>query len=376
VNGCVAEQPSALSGAAASGTTAGAGGGGGAVENAGEALFRDLEQDFFDACGACHDAGGTAGTPFLAGPDRYVSTLSWPGIVVKDPAASLLLTHPIAGGGHLGVNIDSDGLASTLLPKVEAWLAEEAKGIAEPPPDVGPSIEPVTPILGFNAIYLDALGDELLGMAITFTAEELGDSSLLLREIEVHPTAKLGLHLVHPLFVVYPKGAGPDPDPIDSFSNVDQTFPAGAAGALGPGTLVLSNWQSLAKISIAFEVIEVKSADDPGEGGGGAGATGGCKAPDAFAESAAPALDPCFGCHGGSNGAATGAVDMSDLKSDPGSACAQVRTRVSTGDPPSSQIFITTDPDGNAAHPFKFGGSDQDFDDFKDALSAWIEAEK
>src|SRR5262249_40898733 len=153
-----------------------------------------------------HDAGGISNTPFLAGPDRYRTITSWPGIVARDPSKSLLLTHPVAGGKHSGTNIDSDALKTTLLPEVQGWLAEEAAEVGAPASEAGPTIDPFSPILGFNAVYLDALGQQYAGMALTFNADELTHTTLELKELEVHPTAKLGVHVVHPLFVVYHDG--------------------------------------------------------------------------------------------------------------------------------------------------------------------------
>jgi hypothetical protein len=66
---------------------------------------------------------------------------------------------------------------------------------------------------------------------------------------------------------------------------------------------------------------------------------------------------------------------MSGLQTDPAKACAQIKNRVSPADPPSSQIFITTDPGGNAAHPFKFGGNADTFNNFRNSVSTWIAAE-
>ncbi|APR82453.1 Hypothetical protein A7982_07802 [Minicystis rosea] len=81
-------------------------------------------------------------------------------------------------------------------------------------------------------------------------------------------------------------------------------------------------------------------------------------------------------CHGGGNASAKGAIDMSTIDSDTAKACAQVKNRVSPSDPGSSQLFVTTDPGGNAAHPYKFGGSNSKFDAFKTSVSTWIQAEK
>lgn len=376
VAGCVGDPPSSIPkpiGTSSSGTASGGMDAG--PTTPAEELFAELLPTLFSTCGVCHDVGGLADTPFLAGPDRYQSMVSWPGLVVKDWTQSLLLTYSITGGKHSGVNLDGKGVDETLKARVQAWLMEESKSISEPPPTAGPAISSFTPIMGFNAVYLGPLGAEFEGMAVTFNAEALTSTTLELTNIEVHPTSKLGVHIVHPLLVVFPLGGEADPDPIDSFSNVDSTYVAGASGTLGPGTAVLTNWKSKAKLSIAFETIEVV---DPGSADAGdAGPTSGCKDVAGFQANAEPLFSQrCSGCHGGNNGGATGALDMTDLNKDSAKACEQIRYRVSPDDPPKSQIFITTDPGGNAAHPYKFGGNQGNFDSFEAAVSKWIAAEK
>src|SRR5262249_48560756 len=240
--------------------------------------------DLVDACGNCHDAGGIADTPFLKEP-RYETITAWPGIITKDPTQSKLVTHPVAGGGHQGtVNLDSDNLKDTLFPKVKEWLAweAEAKNIAATPDDQkGKSIDPFAPILGFNAVYLTSLSPDLAGMAITFNAQELTSSTLELTELQVHTTATQGVHIVHPLFSVYPKGGSPDPDPADSFSNLDQYIDYSKSDPLGPGTLLLTNWVKEGKLQISFEKIEQYTTLEP-DGGTDGGPTGGCKDIDSF----------------------------------------------------------------------------------------------
>lgn len=377
VGGCVDQPSTIMTGGGASASSSSGGGSGddaGSSANKAEALFKEVEPELIATCGVCHEPGGLADTPFLAGPNRYQSVASWPGVVVKDHTKSLFLTYSVKGGGHSGTNLDADILDPTLVTRVAEWLAEEAKAIAEPPPDVGPAIDPFVPILGFNAVYLGPLGPDFEGMAITFNANELGSQSLELTQIEVHTTSKLGLHLVHPLFVVFPVGGEADPDKVDSFSNVDQSFQPGSGGELGPGTLVLTNWQPKAKLSIAFELIE---KIDPNAGDGGMdGGVAGCKDVASFMANAQPQFSQrCGGCHAGGNQAAQGAVDMSELTSNPAAACEQILYRIEPADPPASQIFITTDPNGNAAHPFKFGGNATNFNAFRTAVSTWIAAE-
>ena len=376
-------QPTSLDGSGGVSGEGGAGGGGasegtgGATvsPSKGKSLFAALEPGLYEACGpACHEAGGVADMPFLQGPDRYQSMISWPGIVVKDPKQSKFITYPVAGQQHPYKKLDQAPLDADLFPAVKAWLAEEAKGIVSTgEPENAAYIEPFVPIIGFNAIYLSPLGAEFTGMAVTFNAYEIDGHAIELSDIEVHPTAMSGVHVVHPLFVVSPVGKPADPDPVDSFSNVEQTFEAGKAGALGPGTLILSNWQPQAKLSLAFEKIEL--VDDT-TGDGGTGPTGGCKDVDAFlANAQGPLKQGCFTCHGGGNAQAKGAIDMSSIDSDPAAACAQVKNRVDPASPAESQLFITTDPNGNAAHPYKFGGSNSNWNTFKASVSKWVSAE-
>ena len=377
--GCVPEQPTGLGPLPSGSSTTGGGPKDAGAPNKGAELFEAMEPQLMKTCGTCHDLGGIADTPFLAQkPTRYQSMVSWPGIVRRNPEESLLVTYSMTGKGHSGsLNLDSPQLVDTLLPQVKAWLAEEAAGFDTPVSDAadgqaGPALEPFVPILGFNAIYLGPLGPDLEGMAVTFTAELLGEGTLELANIEVHPTSKKGVHIVHPLFTVYPKGEAPDPDPVDSFSNVDQTIQPGASDTLGPGTVVLVNWQEGAKLGLVFETIEANEMPDPDAGT----PDGGCKAVDSFNTNAKPRFQVCTNCHAGGNGQAKAAVDMSQLNSDPAAACAQIKNRVTPADPPKSQIFITTDPGGNAAHPYKFGGDGNLFGNFRNDVSKWIAAEQ
>ncbi len=370
--GCNEGPPPLLVGGGDQGGGDATGAGGGFVDN-GKELWTGIEAELMTACGACHDAGGIGDAPFLAGPDRYKSALTWPGVVTVDPAQSIFVTYAISGGGHTGTNLDT--IPGDLFDRVKAWLDAESKAIPETP-DTAPHVDPFTPILGFNAVYLTPIDPALSGVAITFTAEELTPNSLKLSELTVHTTSMTGVHVVHPVFAVYPKGGAAEADPVDSFAGLDTYYPEGESGTLGVGTLILTNWAPEAKLGLGFESCAPWS-ESGGEGGGGGGSqTGGCNAVEEFVANAVPQLQQrCESCHGGGNGQATAAVDMSDLGTDNASACAQVKNRVNTTTPAQSQIFITTDPGGNAGHPFKFGGNAAQFNDFRDNLTVWIEAE-
>ncbi len=381
--GCTTTQPGQLSGGTESTTgasmnTTGSGGGGGAPAADPKELFSALEAEFVSACASCHIPGGLADRPFLAQPDRYQSVISWPGLITKDPNQSLLVTYPVAGGSHQGTNLDSAGLNESLFPKIKAWLAAEGAAIAAPIDMAKPTIPPSAPIMGFNAIYLTPLDKDLEGVAITFSANALTENTIELKDLQVHTTTKVGVHLVHPLFVVYPKNKMADPDPVDNFSGFDQYFDPNTSTEFGAGTVLLTNWVPEAKLSIVFETAEPYTPGSGMGGGGGMGTmTGGCKDVAEFMASAQGRFQTsCFGCHGGANGQANAALDMSKLQSDPAAACGQIKNRVKPADAPNSQIFITTDPGGTAAHPFKFGGNQGQFDTFKTNVSLWIQAEQ
>jgi mono/diheme cytochrome c family protein len=360
-----------------SATTGGSGGSGGGAVNVGKVLFEDLFEDLDQSCGGCHKIGGQSNTPFM-GDDpgtvdsAYEAITSWPDVVVRNPDTKSVLIQWPASGSHT-----AGPTSKQLEDKLIAWLNEEAKSVAETPNDV-PTIEPFKPIVpGFNAVYLGELGADYAGMAVTFQATALTDNSLSLDNIEVHTTAQKGIKFDHPLFTVYPASSTDgEPDPVDSFSNVSQEIPPGEKQPLGPGSVILTNWETGGKLSIAFETVSVI---DPLGGGGGAGGGmmgGPCDALGSFSMNAAPQLEQrCEGCHGGNVTDATNAVDMSGLGGDVSNACGQILNRVNLNNPNQSQIFITTDPNGNAAHPFKFGGNAGQFDTFRQAVTTWINAE-
>ncbi|MEM9692742.1 MAG: hypothetical protein AAGA56_09370 [Myxococcota bacterium] len=371
--GCVAEPepfvPTAFPSAGVRPVEEDSGDGGAATEiDEARIAFKSVEGPLVDACGSCHRIGGSADTPFLGEEGQtdsdaiYAACSSWPGVINRDPFSSVLLAWP-SSGAHQGGPIPSE-----LEEPLFDWLSVEAAAVAEVD-DVKPTLEPFKPIVpGFNSIYLDELGGSFVGVAITFVATELSAQSLALRELQIHPTAEFGLTLEHPLFTVFAPGTVEgSPDPIDSFSNVAQVVDAGTVAPLGPGTLILSNWVEGGKLSIAFERLETRIAPtDP---------QAGCRALEAFVANAVDALEPCLNCHDGTRASATNAVDMTDLGTDDGVACTQILNRVDLEEPASSQLFVTTDPDGVAGHPYKFGGSSRSHTEFVEAVGEWLEAE-
>lgn len=346
-------------------------GGGGPKAETGKELFESLlRQSILEECGACHQLGGAADAPFLAAPDIYVSLTSWPGVVVANPAQSILLTHP-SDPGHGGGQ--APDLSKGLRDKALAWLSKEAKDIPKPKDSTKPYIPPFKPFVkgAFNTIYLNPLGKPFESISVSFNAEELGNppSMLLLTHLTVHPVGGITLHVVHPLFTVFPASGGELPDPVDSFSNVDQVFTIDGDSTLGTGTVVLTNWQKDARLNLAFEGLEAK---------GSGGNLINCKQLAQFESEVVPQLQYCATtCHGGKNAQAQATMDLAELDAmPPEAACIQVRARIAPGNPAESQILIVTDPTAPAVHMYKFVGNKNKYAAFKQAVSPWIMAEQ
>lgn len=362
--------------------TGGSGGSGGmgtggstTMEITGRSIFEStVQNDMVMECGSCHKLGGIADAPFLAAPDIYVSITTWPGVVVSNASLSVVLTHPGSsshGGGQ------APDISAGLRTKIEAWLHYEADHL--PKPDAGsiPHIDPFKPFLqgAFNAVYLDPLGPEFANCSITFNAEELPSPNsptlLHITNIQVHPIAGVELHLVHPLFTIYPSMSGEIPDIADSFSGFDQSFTLAGDPTFGTGQLILSHWQKDARLGIAFEKIEATK-------NGVTVAT--CKNVAKFQAEVVPQLKmwPCASmCHGGGNISAQQQMDLSNIDAmPPDEACAQVRARIDPMNPDNSQIFAVTDPTKPAIHLFKFAGNKNNHTSFKTAVTPWIISEQ
>ena len=354
------------------GSGVGSGGAGGGVPAGatGKDIFEAFKDDIIGECGACHKLSGVADAPFLAVPDVYSSITTWPGIITLTPSSSLLMTHP--GSTNHGAGMAPD-LTPGLRTKVLAWLTREALDIPKPAESTKPYITPFKPLLkgAFNTVYLDPLGKSLESSSISFNAVELGNppSMLMLTHVEVHPVAETSIHLVHPIFTVYPAGGGEEPDPVDSLSNVDQTLGLNDDPTLGTGTVVLTNWQKDARLGLAFETAAVTGEGTP---------LYPCKNIAKFVSEVVPQLPYCATtCHGGKEAKPTAAMNLSKLDvMPPDAACSQVRVRIHPGDPETSDIVTVTDPSKQIAHGYKFAGNKSKYSAFKAAVTPWINSEK
>lgn len=355
------------------GASTSAGAGGAAPEKTAREYFDAIEEDLVKACGSCHKAGGIADAPFLAEPDRYQSITGWPAVIVGDPNQSVIITHPAEpthGGG------EAPPMPDDLQPRVIEWLTKEAANLPEQNDALKYSLPPFKPLTGgaFNTVYLNPLGDDFTNMSLSFIADELGGTSeeptmLRISSITVHTVNQKPLHLVHPLFTVYVPSAGADPDPVDSFSNLDQVFTLATTQIVGTGEVVLTNWQKGAYLGLAFELAEVYTGEQMGEGG--------CKDLAGFKKDVAPAMKYCAEtCHGGNDPEANATMDLSELNAaTPALACLQVRARIAPGKPDESQILIVTNPTQTVVHKYKFFGKIKDYEAFKTKVSPWINAE-
>jgi hypothetical protein len=342
-------------GGAGSGTGAGTGGGtggstdGGAIGDgpastlsASEKLFRALEPRLTQTCGgtngSCHVNGSFNQSPvWLATPDAYASIKKYPGIVVKDPQSSRLILK----GAHAGPAFTGPNAA--LGDSVLQWLTSEAASIVATPQ---PGTDASAVVVGPNTLDISKGGTNVTGAKLAFTATVSG-SILTLTKLTVTAPAAGAMHVVHPMFVTVPSTGSALPDPVDSFSNLDQTVPAGATAALGVGTLILSNWAAGAKLLVQFTTLASTTVPD-------GGTVGGCRSVATFTTNAVPAIqnNTCLNCHGAPGGSGFAALDLSQVGKDNAKACAQALNRVNLASKAQSTL-LTAPTGGIAAHPYK-----------------------
>jgi hypothetical protein len=302
------------------------------------------------------------------GPDRYKSVTTYPGIVVEDVETSLLLTigDTVAHAGGPGLN---DAPPAHLLDAVTAWLIMESQSL-QSVPLASTGAFPIA--AGPNTISLSKAG--IAGASMAFTVQLQGPI-VTFTDITITAPASTGIELAHPIFAVVPHGGTPALDVGDSFSNLDQTIPAGQTAPLGVGLLILdvdatvgSNWATGDDLEIQFTTISaVKASSDAGVEGGG----GGCMSVATYTADAVPAImaNQCLNCHQGQNTAATANLDMTQVGKDNAAACAQALSKVDLKDP-SQSLIILAPTGGIAQHPFQGASSS-----FTTMMLEWIDKE-
>jgi hypothetical protein len=317
------------------------------------------------SCAGCHNKTGGIGPGFLEPhPDILTTMLGYPGLINTTPETSRIYVK----GVHEG-----PALTATQKPVVADWinLWARLKPMALDGGVVKPAVMPFAPAMGANSVDLSVLDPSLAGMKITFTASMVG-SSLHLSSIMLVTAPSVGLHVVHPLWVMWDANMVPTPDPVDSFSNLDETVQGGASAALGPGTLFLPNFASTMMLNVVFMTIEAKGAI----GDGGTVGTLGCKSVTTWTSDAkTPLANNCVSCHGGNNASATGAFPLQTANGDTQN-CANTLGEVDVTTPANSRLFSYPDPaNPNNGHPFHFPDATT-FQNFENAVGMWIANEK
>src|SRR5215471_15026849 len=156
-------------------------------------------------CNVCHQ-GMAAGPPFMAPmPDIYSTVKAWPGLVGGSPQGSKIYTK----GTHEGPSFTPGQLNI-----VGQWITAEAKaGSGNPDGGAGgmARIPPFTPQPGANSVDLGSLGPGLAGAKMNFDATISG-AGLQLAALQIVAPPSTGVHIVHPLFTIYPQTGSPAPD--------------------------------------------------------------------------------------------------------------------------------------------------------------------
>jgi hypothetical protein len=311
------------------------------------------------ACGACHAIAGGAGPAFLLPkPDLYTTVVSYPALIGVSPETSRLY----AKGVHEGPALTSDQ-----APVIASWIVEynANKPAVMDGGAVKPSITPFAPSMTVsNTVDLSVLDPLLAGENISFNAKLLG-TSIELSSIKINTAPMVGVHIVHPLWVIWDATYNATPDPVDSFSNLDETVYGMTSTAMGPGTVILPNWTSTSKLSVVFVQIEPKM------GGADGGTIAGCKALQNFVTNVKPLLQAnCNACHVGTTPTAGLSFDF-NINSD-AVVCQNALTEINTTTPANSLLLQRPDPAVNDSHPRKLAN----YAPYQTAVTNWINLEK
>jgi hypothetical protein len=324
------------------------------------AFYTTMQPILTPACGGCHGVAGTAAPAFmLSQPDMLQNLLAYPGIIGPTPDKSRLY----AKGQHEG---------PAFTPAQSSVVADWINLLAttRPATDGGtkPTIAPFTPQMsGTNSIDLTVLNPMLAGAKLSFTAKMVG-TSIELSSIAVATPSSTGVHVVHPLFVVWDQNLNPTPDSVDSFSNLDQTVPAAASTALGPGTLILKDFAAGSLLNIVFTTIEAKTVMGGGDGGT---VSGGCKALAEFVQNIKPLLQG-NGCSSNCHVGATPTAGLSWDATPDAQLCSNALGEIDKTTPANSRLLTRPDPNADKTHPQKINP----FTNFQTAVMSWINAEK
>jgi hypothetical protein len=323
------------------------------------------------SCGACHATPGGIGPGFMmAKPDVLTNLLSYPGLIGDTPETSRIYVK----GQHEGPALTPEEKTA-----IHDWIVLWNMFKPAPTGVAKPAIRPFVPNLGANTIDLSTLDSMLAGQSITFNTKWIGAAILELSSIKINAAAMMGVHIKHPVWVIWDAKGNPTPDPIDSFATLDQTVFQSEAKLMGPGVLVLPYAQGQ-QLNVVFELIESKSgAADAGSSGPGAG---GCKNVPGFSmvknEFTGAAPINCSNCHANAGSNASIAFPMIGINNAANDAmvCASVRGEVDPVTPANSMIYKKLDPNSGLQHAGGKLNNPTDLTAFQTALNAWITTEK
>lgn len=346
-----------------------------------EPLFRALEADLVATCGGkngqCHVKGSYQEAPaWLAGPDPYVSARRYPGVLpaTRDVNDSILLTQVAHAGPALATH-------EALYRRVLDWLSAEVPG------PVLPTSGAFSVQSGFNAVDLSAIAEGMTGARLEMLATERSAGVLELTALRLHAPPNAGIRVTSPFFVLLPRSGKVKANPkVDGFEG-PLDVPPGATVPFYTGAMTLLRWDPAGRLKVVFGSLETYA---------GAGAARGCTALDVFQARAVPALQSqvtviaveqedagvppgtelgrgsCLGCHGGGNEIARGAMDLSQLATDPAAACAQARNWIDFAARERSVLLLNPLGEANPQHPVK---PLTRTDPILEGLAAWIAAE-
>lgn len=325
------------------------------------------------SCANCHDRPQGNVAAFLTTDAEYSAVTGYEnGKFINVPVATQSVL--LAKGAHTGPAFEPEQYAA-----VQGWIEAE---IASRPSNANGMMKsallPTAPITtgDFNMNFgnEDPINDPQAN--ITFSLAP--DSSNFYRVSKLTLTAgpTTGIHIKHPKFYFITNTAS-FADPADSLGIVDLSVPANGSATIGTGTVLLTNAPSNdpnTRIGIAFESL-TKSNAQP--------VVVACKDFKDFNPALVNDLKGCAAtCHGGRNGAATSAYDMTlSTSTDMAklmSFCVSSLGRISTQTPNKSILLLQAIPQaqgGTANHPFKYSLA-ADITRFTNEVTTWAAGEK
>ena len=331
-----------------------------------------VEPELTSSCGPCHAVAQGSVQPFLTSGMEYASITAYKsGIFLASPAVQSLLLQK---GQHTG-----PALSATQFADVQAWLEAESATRASLTGAMKSALLPTVPLEAgdFNMSFSDIAPILDPEANLTFTLSEDDSRIFRITNLKLTTGPATGIHFKHPIFY-FISAKGSFSDPADSLQTVDQQVDPSGKATVGAGTVLLTQApvNRLARIGVAFEVLERYNQAPPGEVK--------CKAYNLFDPAVKSQLTSCAAsCHSpGKNNVAASAFNMSAVSSsDPAAQqqlCLDTLGRVYKEMPKDSIIIKQITPanlGGTPNHPYK-QTDDAARTKFINAVLAWAAAEK